>query len=1562
MGDSQGDSQGRLPSPIGGKFWVLSSDEDAVDEVNSMGEPPPEYGGSSPEPSPSLSSRYAKRIRNRLLQREAALKLSVDLSSDQSGYSLDQLDQIRLTKPSRSPLVKILKVPVLEPTVFLLDDFNAKDWVRVVRKKRIINARGASRADLPGSERRRSPISHRYRRSPLQRRSRSASFQISGPYRTKAGLNSKYHNNFMGQDFCAWTLVQRNQRSRDMHIHCGLPAPIPRVGGCSSIPSRVVATAAHLAMAGRESMARSAGGPLNQPLRQPILSRTTPGRHGGSVGKVDDGLKDGAAVGTGTAGNPEVQPTTNLPVSRFDAGSSSNQGGRMEGWHTDGFRGQGFGNFEEGFFEGNNGYGNGYGAMSRGPVDRFPVEMQYGQIPPPMLDGTPAELESLSSPSIVKNNDAAAGMEDVEHDVKGLHPKAGESMELHLCTSKGQSTFRTENTSSKQVPQGNINRCGTGVFLGGRLSNDEVVDFGGISPPVKGARSSGRIRLQENADDTQMERAQKLAKAKDVASSSCIPRSKGNKPQTLQEKQLLSAKDKGPVSADPVLPAKRTSSSELPLIGADPIGEGRMVNRGSGEEAGAPAQRLVFAYYITGHGFGHATRALEVVRHLIGAGHDVHVVTAAPEFVFTTEIDSPSLHIRRVLLDCGAVQADALTVDRLASLEKYHQTAVVPREAILRTEVEWLTSIKADLVVSDVVPVACRAAADAGIRSVCVTNFSWDFIYAEYVVAAGHHHRSIVWQIAEDYSHCEFLLRLPGYCPMPAFRDVIDVPLVVRRLHKSRSEVRKELGIADDVKVVIFNFGGQPAGWKLKKEWLPDGWLCLVCGASDTQELPPNYIKLAKDAYTPDLMAASDCMLGKIGYGTVSEALAYKLPFVFVRRDYFNEEPFLRNMLEHYQCGIEMIRRDLLTGHWKPYLLRALTLKPCYDGQINGGEVAANILQDTAVGKKYIIGKLSGARRLRDAIVLGYQLQRAPGRDVGIPDWYSLSEKEIGVRPAVAPASHGINGNAESSFEDFEILHGDMQGLTDTMDFLTSLSGLVGNDPRSPEKQSRERTAASVLFDLEEEIYVARAPGRLDVMGGIADYSGSLVLQMPIREACHVAIQRTNPIKQKLWKHAQARQLANGAVSVVQIVSFGSELSNRAPTFDMDLSDFMDGDKPISYDKAKEYFSQDPSQKWAAYVAGTILVLMTELGVRFTDSLSILVSSSVPEGKGVSSSASVEVATMSAIAAVYGLNIAPRDLAILCQKVENHIVGAPCGVMDQMTSACGEANKLLAMVCQPAEVKELVSIPTHIRFWGLDSGIRHSVGGTDYGSVRVGTYMGRKMLKCAASNLLSQSFPSTTTQSCDTSEEYEKYGVELLKSEASLQYLCNLPPHRYEASYARDIPEVITGDEFLEKYGDHNDAVTVVDPKRSYSVKAPTRHPIYENFRVEAFKALLTAAKTDEQLSALGELMYQCHYSYNACGLGSDGTDRLVNLVQEIQHRKTTSQNGGPSLFGAKITGGGSGGSVCVIGKNCLKSSEEIFEIQKRYKAATGYLPIVFEGSSPGAGKFGYLKIRWRST
>jgi hypothetical protein len=73
--------------------------------------------------------------------------------------------------------------------------------------------------------------------------------------------------------------------------------------------------------------------------------------------------------------------------------------------------------------------------------------------------------------------------------------------------------------------------------------------------------------------------------------------------------------------------------------------------------------------------------------------------------------------------------------------------------------------------------------------------------------------------------------------------------------------------------------------------------------------------------------------------------------------------------------------------------------------------------------------------------------------------------------------------------------------------------------------------------------------------------------------------------------------------------------------------------------------------RWAAYAAGCLLVLMREKGVRFTDGISLLISSAVPEGKGVSSSAAVEVAVMQALVAAHGIPLTGHELAVLCQKV-----------------------------------------------------------------------------------------------------------------------------------------------------------------------------------------------------------------------------------------------------------------------------------------------------------------------
>ncbi len=434
------------------------------------------------------------------------------------------------------------------------------------------------------------------------------------------------------------------------------------------------------------------------------------------------------------------------------------------------------------------------------------------------------------------------------------------------------------------------------------------------------------------------------------------------------------------------------------------------------------------------------------------------------------------------------------------------------------------------------------------------------------------------------------------------------------------------------------------------------------------------------------------------------------------------------------------------------------------------------------------------------------------------------------------------------------------------------------------------------LFEADAPLTIARAPGRLDVMGGIADYSGALVLELPTREATRVALQRR-------------------CDRVIRIVSVSGE---RGSLFEMKLDDFQRSNQLVAYERAQSFFQRDSTNAWAAYVAGVFLVLMRERGVDFTNGdlaggANILVESAVPEGKGVSSSAALEVATMMAVCDVYDIALAPRELALLCQMVENRVVGAPCGVMDQMTSVCGQENQLLALLCQPAEIQASVAVPSDLAVWGIDSGIRHAVSGADYGSVRVGAFMGRRMLQ-------------------------ELTGT-------SVDYLANLAPSHFDQHFARHIPESMRGAEFLHKFGETGDPVTTVDPARVYAVRQPTRHPIAEHFRVRAFRQLLPGGVANGPL--LGELMRQSHASYSACGLGSDGTDALVELVREA------GVEGG--LFGAKITGGGSGGTVAVLGRADANGAVE--EVANRYAEQSGRTPYVFSGSSPGAAAFGTMKV-----
>merc|ERR1719345_258842 len=122
----------------------------------------------------------------------------------------------------------------------------------------------------------------------------------------------------------------------------------------------------------------------------------------------------------------------------------------------------------------------------------------------------------------------------------------------------------------------------------------------------------------------------------------------------------------------------------------------------------------------------------------------------------------------------------------------------------------------------------------------------------------------------------------------------------------------------------------------------------------------------------------------------------------------------------------------------------------------------------------------------------------------------------------------------------------------------------------------------------------------------------------------------------------------------------------------------------------------------------------------------------------------------------------------------------------------------------------------------------------------------------------------------------------------AIEYLTDLAPSDFiwsETGAPHKAPLIgqLKGKAFTLAYGSHDDAVTTIEPERTYTIFTPSQHPVDEHSRVTTFAQLLQseAAATPVTLATLGELMRGSHLSYTRCGLVSTSTDTLVKLVAE---------------------------------------------------------------------------------
>jgi L-arabinokinase len=423
----------------------------------------------------------------------------------------------------------------------------------------------------------------------------------------------------------------------------------------------------------------------------------------------------------------------------------------------------------------------------------------------------------------------------------------------------------------------------------------------------------------------------------------------------------------------------------------------------------------------------------------------------------------------------------------------------------------------------------------------------------------------------------------------------------------------------------------------------------------------------------------------------------------------------------------------------------------------------------------------------------------------------------------------------------------------------------------------------------------ASAPGRLDFMGGFADYSGSLVLQIPIAERATV---RVRPRADAVWAATTRQVEAAGGRARVEMAC------------------------PPDLPRAE--FLRRLGGGWAAYVLGAARLLREEYGLP-DGGLEMEVDSRVPAGKGVASSAALVVAALHALARRFGLNLDDLTLPRLAQQVENGLAGAPCGRMDMLACHLGRAHRLLPILCRPDTVRTPLALPPGWQVAGVDSGVRHAIGdGASYTEVRTAAFMGYALLASALG-----ARPEDLAEARRTGDASALPGG---------GYLVALAPRFTGAELDRLLPETLTGADFLVRGLVSPDPVTAVDPARAYAVRACARHPLEEHARVERMAALLASGDPDPE--EVGALLAASHAGYTACRLGHAATDRIADAVRRL----------GPAqgLLGAKISGGGSGGTVGVL----LRGEEGVAALHRlaaELAPPGGPPPRVFLGSSEGA-------------
>ncbi len=355
------------------------------------------------------------------------------------------------------------------------------------------------------------------------------------------------------------------------------------------------------------------------------------------------------------------------------------------------------------------------------------------------------------------------------------------------------------------------------------------------------------------------------------------------------------------------------------------------------------------AYFISEHGFGHVARACAVIEALEKyESTQIHIFSKIPEWFFKNSLAGfqQNIKLHSIQSDVGLVQADPFHEDlelTLKQLERFYPIS----PAMLFEIVELIKKIRVDLVICDISPLGLLVAESACIPSLLIENFTWDWIYEPYVTYSKKfgqyaNYLSGIFESATYHIQTEPLCRRDS--------KYLLVAPIFRQKRTSKRDTRKSLGISNTACMMLVTMGGISinASQYQINENLKD-WIIII--PSQDVKSPyrtGNYILLPHDHqfFHPDLVHASDVVVGKVGYSTIAEVYSAGLPFVYIGRENFRESSYLEAFIAKNMQNKQISLKEFENGSWFNLVTSFAMIGGSQDVHQNGADLISTFIAE----------------------------------------------------------------------------------------------------------------------------------------------------------------------------------------------------------------------------------------------------------------------------------------------------------------------------------------------------------------------------------------------------------------------------------------------------------------------------------------------------------------------------------------------------------------------------------------------------------------------------------------